>query len=52
MAGVECAVKRGVIEHMRGHLCENCNAGRKYSPPKKRRIARVELSFSYVVGGF
>ena len=26
---IECAVRRVVLEHMRGYLCENCNAGRK-----------------------
>ena len=29
--GVECAVRRVVLEHMHGYLCENCNAGRKVS---------------------
>ena len=29
--GVECAVRRVVLEHMRGYLGKNCNAERKDS---------------------
>ena len=53
--GVECAVRRVFLEHVRGYLCENATlevrTPGKHSPPKKRLIARAETSCSYVPGG-